>query len=93
VDASRPAGKSDVGAVVDDDRNGKGSHQVAPKVDERSRVGVFEPKLNDRNPASYRGARAGDEPVATVTQIVGDGDQREIDRRASLCSENVSLNS
>ena len=93
VDASCPAGEGDVRAVVDDDRNGDGRDQRAPEVDERSRVGVFEPELNDCGAASRRGACAGDEPVATVTQIVGDRDQCEIDRRASLCSENVSLNS
>jgi hypothetical protein len=93
MDASGPAGECHIGAVIDDDRNRKGADQGATEVDERARIGVFESKLDDRSAASGRGARAGDEPVATVTQIVGNRDQREIDRRASLCSENVSLNS
>ena len=54
---------------------------------------MLEPQLHDGSAASHRGASASHEPIAPITQIVSDRDQREIDRRASLCSENVSLNS
>ena len=93
VDASRTAGEGDIRAVVHDDRYRKGRYQGTAEIHERPRINEFEPELDNRGPPSGRGARAGDEPFATVTQIVGDRDQREIDRRASLCSENVSLNS
>ncbi len=93
MDAGGAAGESNISSVVPDDRNGKGSDECSTDVDERPSIGVLQPQLDDRRAASRRSPSAGHEPVATVTQIVGDRDQREIDRFASLCSENVSLNS
>lgn len=93
VDTRGPADQCNIRPVVDDHRNGQRRNERATEVDERSSVRVLEPELDDRRAAPCRGARAGDEAVAAITQIVGDRDQREIDRRASLCSENVSLNS
>ncbi len=93
VNAGGAARQRDVRAVIHDNRDGKGGDERSTDVDERSGVGAFQPQLNDRRAASRRGQRARDEPFAAVTQIVGDRDQREIDRFASLCSENVSLNS
>jgi len=93
MDARGAAREGDIRAIVDDERDGQSGDQGATEIDQRARVRVLEAELNDRGAPSRRGRRPGDETVATVTQIVGDRDQREIDRRASLCSENVSLNS
>jgi hypothetical protein len=49
--------------------------------------------LHHRRAPPNRGPRPSHQPIAPVTQIVGNRDQREIERFASLCSENVSLNS
>jgi hypothetical protein len=83
----------DIGAVVDDHGNGESGDKRTPDVHECPSVGVFEPKLHHRRPPSNGGPRPSHQPIAPVTQIVGNRDQREIERFASLCSENVSLNS
>jgi len=83
----------DVGAVVDDHGNGERGDQRTPDVDECPSVGVLEPKLHHGRAPSNGGPRPSHQPIAPVTQIVGNRDQREIERFASLCSENVSLNS
>lgn len=83
----------DVGAVVDDHGNGERGDQRTPDIDERPSVGVLEPKLHHRRAPPNGGPRPSHQPIAPVTQIVGNRDQREIERFASLCSENVSLNS
>ena len=87
------AGQGDIRAVIDDDRDGYGGDQRATHIDEGPGIGVLEAQLDDRRATARRGPRARDDPVTAVTQIVGNRDQREIERFASLCSENVSLNS
>ncbi len=89
----RATSERDVGAVVDDHRNGESRDQRTPDIDERPSVGVLEPQLHHRRAPPNGGPRPSHQPIAPVTQIVGNGDQREIERFASLCSENVSLNS
>jgi len=93
VDASGAAGERDVGTVIYDDGNGQAGDEATPNVDQRASVSLLEPELHDGSAPSHGRLSPSDEAVPTVTQIVGDRDQREIDRRASLCSENVSLNS
>ena len=83
----------DIGAVIDDHRNGERRDQRTPDIDERPSVGVLEPQLHHRRAPANGGPRPSHQPIAPVTQIVGNRDQREIERFASLCSENVSLNS
>jgi hypothetical protein len=93
VNAGGATRERDVGAVIDDHGNGESGDQRTPDVDQRPSVGVLEPQLHHRRAPSNGGPRPSHQPIAPVTQIVGNRDQREIERFASLCSENVSLNS
>jgi len=93
MDSRGATRERDVGAVVDDHGNGESGDQRTPDVDECPSVGGLEPKLHHGRAPSDGGPRPSHQPIAPVTQIVGNRDQREIERFASLCSENVSLNS
>jgi hypothetical protein len=93
MNSCRATRERDVGAVVDDHGNGERRDQRTPDVDECPSIGALEPKLHHGRAPSNGGPRPSHQPIAPVTQIVGNRDQREIERFASLCSENVSLNS
>jgi len=93
MDSRGAARQRDVSAVVHDHGNGESGNERTPDVDECPSVSVLEPQLHHcRAPPNGR-PRTSHEPIAPVTQIVGNRDQCEIERFASLCSENVSLNS
>ncbi len=75
--AGRARRQRDVHPVVDEHRHGEPRHQRPRDLHEGARRRLLQAKLHHRRAAGDRFARAGDETLHAVAQIVGDRAEEE----------------